>query len=59
MGPERIFYGWVEWECSGCGKVIIVEVTVSEYPVGALNHADWVVKGGTLVKTPELQIEPD
>jgi hypothetical protein len=59
MGAERAYVGKVDWECSNCNAEISVAATVSEYPMGTINHAEWEVKCGTLLQAPELEIKGD
>ena len=57
MGAEWCYRGKADCECSNCNADISVEITVWEYPAGAIEHSDVQVHGGILQKGPELEIK--
>lgn len=56
MGDE-IEYDFVgECDCDQCGNFLQYTVRGYEYPVGALNYADYECTGGHFVQSPEVDV---
>ena len=53
MGEEFEFEGIMEDKCPNCGNDIHLNLSVWEYPVGAVNYQEEECYGGVIVEGPE------
>lgn len=51
MGPETAYAASLDVVCPNCDTEISINYEAFEYPIGALNHSETSVYGGTLIKS--------
>lgn len=56
MGDETEYNFAGECDCDQCGNFLQYTVRGYEYPVGALNYADYECSGGHFVQPPEVDV---
>lgn len=55
MGTEREYSGNIDFNCDNCDNHILVEFNFWEYPVLALNYAEYNEEGAIVLEEPDYQ----
>ena len=57
MGEETEHKFYRELCCDRCGSCIEIDISVYEYPIGAISYSESTCKGGGFIEKPRFRIE--